>query len=261
MTLERFFEEHPVVAIGLSGGVDSTYLLYEAAKHCERCLAYFVKTPFQPAFELDDARCVAEAVGADMRVIDEDVLQDPVIAENQADRCYHCKRRIFGAIADAARADGISTLIDGTNASDDEGDRPGMRALKELDVVSPLRVCGITKDMIRDRARALGSPVWDKPSYACLATRFPTGTKITRDALARVEGGEGELFRLGYSDLRVRVIDLSQPDQTEPQYVARLQFTASDIDRAAASHADIRRTLAPHFKTVLLDLEPRHPRP
>ena len=180
MTLQEFFARHPEAAVAFSGGVDSAWLLHEAARYARRCAAYFVNTPFQPAFELADARETARQIGAELRVLELDVLAAPEVAANPPDRCYHCKKRLFTAIADAAEADGYHVLLDGTNASDDASDRPGMRALRELRVLSPLRLCGVTKAQVRENAKAAGLGVWDKPSYACLATRVPAGEAIRR---------------------------------------------------------------------------------
>ena len=127
------------------------------------------------------------------------------MAGNPPDRCYHCKRSLFTALLAAAKADGFSVVLDGSNASDDAGDRPGMRALRELEVRSPLRECGLTKSDVRRLAREAGLPVWDKPSYACLATRVPTGTAITREDLGRVERGEQALAAMGFHDFRLRL--------------------------------------------------------
>lgn len=149
MTLTEFFKENKKAAIAFSGGVDSAYLLCAALKSGADVRAYYAKSAFQPQFELDDARRLAETLSADMRVLTLDVLADEAVAANPADRCYHCKRRIFSAIAAAAADDGYTLLLDGTNASDDAGDRPGMRALRELSVRSPLRECGLTKPEIR----------------------------------------------------------------------------------------------------------------
>ena len=132
MTLSRFFRENPRAALGFSGGVDSAYLLYAALTAGAQVKAYYVKSPFQPRFELEDARRLAEELGADWEVLEGDPLADPQVAENPPNRCYFCKRMIFGRIAEAARRDGFSLLLDGTNASDDDGDRPGIRALREL---------------------------------------------------------------------------------------------------------------------------------
>ena len=134
MTLQEFFARHPEAAVAFSGGVDSAWLLHEAARYARRCGAYFVNTPFQPAFELADARAAARQMGVELRVLELDILSAPEVAANPPDRCYHCKKRLFTAIAEAAGQDGYRVLLDGTNASDDAADRPGMRALRELEV-------------------------------------------------------------------------------------------------------------------------------
>ena len=127
MTLEQFFQAHPRAAVAFSGGVDSAYLLYEAARLGTEVKAYYVKTAFQPQFELEDAQRLAAELKVPMEILPLDVLCKPEITANPADRCYHCKKEIFSAILSAARRDGFSVLLDGTNASDDAGDRPGMR--------------------------------------------------------------------------------------------------------------------------------------
>ena len=177
--LRQFFREHPRVALAFSGGTDSAYLLYAAtACGCE-VRAYYARSAFQPAFERADARRLAEQLSAELREIPLDVLAVEAVRRNPADRCYHCKRAIFSALLREARADGFDVVIDGTNASDDAGDRPGMRALRELRVLSPLRLCGIPKAEVRALSRQAGLFTWDKPAYACLATRVPAGVEIT----------------------------------------------------------------------------------
>ena len=183
MTLSRFFRENPRAALGFSGGVDSAYLLYAALTAGAQVKAYYVKSPFQPRFELEDARHLAGDLHADLRELQVDVLSSPTVTANPPDRCYHCKRVIFRTIAAAAAEDGFPVLLDGTNASDDAGDRPGMRALRELSVRSPLRECGLTKAEIRRLSREAGLFTWDKPAYACLATRIRTGEEITLQKL------------------------------------------------------------------------------
>ena len=195
MNLSEFFTENPQVAIAFSGGVDSAYLLYAALQCGAKVRAYYVRSVFQPQFELDDGIRLAKELGADLRILEADVLTPEAVASNPPDRCYHCKKIIFEAIGEAARADGFSVLLDGTNASDEEGDRPGMRALRELSVLSPLRLCGLTKDEIRRLSREAGLFTWDKPAYACLATRIPAGERITEEKLAATEAAA--LRRLG----------------------------------------------------------------
>ena len=247
MTLEQFFQENPRCALGFSGGVDSAYLLYAGVKAGADIRPYFIKTAFQPAFELADARKLAEVLGVEVTVLELDALADPRVAANPADRCYFCKQNLFRTLKERAIADGYPVLLDGTNASDEAGDRPGMRALAELSVRSPLRECGLTKDEIRARSREAGLFTWDKPAYACLATRVPAGEAITADLLARVEGAEDALFRLGYTDFRVRVF----------HGAARLQLPRGQMERAVREAETIQAALKPYFTPILLDLEGR----
>ena len=250
MTIPEFFAAHPDCAVAFSGGIDSAWLLHEALRYGRRVGAYFVRTPFQPAFELRDAADTAAALGADLTVLEVDVLAVPQVAENPENRCYYCKRALFTALLARAAADGFPLVLDGSNASDDAGDRPGMRALRELGVRSPLRECGVTKADIRARAKAAGIRLWDKPSYACLATRIPAGTPITREDLRRVETGEGLLMDLGYADFRLRL----RGDR------ALLQVRAEDMDRAAAELPELEQRLRPLFPRVALDSVPRQSR-
>ena len=247
MELRDFFQECPKVALGFSGGVDSAYLLYAALDHGAQVRPYFIKTAFQPQFELEDARRLCAQLGVELTVLELDVLQIPGVAENPPDRCYHCKRALFGRLRQQAQADGYTVLIDGTNASDDAGDRPGMRALGELSVRSPLRECGITKAQVRALSQEAGLFTWDKPAYACLATRVPTREAITPETLRKVEAAEEALFSLGYSDLRVRVF----------HGAARMQLPGQQLERAAKERERILQALAPWFDTVLLDLKER----
>lgn len=247
MELRDFFQECPKVALGFSGGVDSAYLLYAALDHGAQVRPYFIKTAFQPQFELEDARRLCAQLGVELTVVELDVLQIPGVAENPPDRCYHCKRALFGRLRQQALADGYTVLIDGTNASDDAGDRPGMRALGELSVRSPLRECGITKAQVRALSKEAGLFTWDKPAYACLATRVPTGEAITPETLRKVEAAEEALFSLGYSDLRVRVF----------HGAARLQLPGQQLEQAAKEREAILQALSPWFDTVLLDLKER----
>ena len=140
-------------------------------------------------FEYNDAMRLAEQIGARVRVIEVDVLADERVRQNPSNRCYYCKQAIFGNILRAAAEDGYTLILDGTNASDDEGDRPGMKALKELQVRSPLRECGLTKDMIRQLSRQAGLFTWDKPAYACLATRIRTMSPMMISAFLPLERG------------------------------------------------------------------------
>ena len=247
MNLETFFSEYPEIAIAFSGGVDSAYLLAEAIRHAKRVRAYYVKSQFQPEFELEDAKRLAGELGADLKILPVDILTFPEVLANPADRCYYCKHAIFETIVQAALEDGFSVLADGTNASDDAGDRPGMKALKELSVLSPLRECGLTKDEIRKRSKEQGLFTWNKPAYACLATRIPAGEEITADKLTAIEQAEAFLFSLGFTDFRVRS-SLGN---------AKIQIPEAQMENVLAHRQKILTELKKYYKTITLDLEAR----
>jgi uncharacterized protein len=247
LTLTDFFYENPKAALGFSGGVDSAYLLYAGLQCGADLQPYFVKTAFQPQFEVDDAVKLCKQLNVTLNIIDVDILSLHSVAKNPQDRCYYCKHTLFQALQRRAHADGYFMLIDGTNASDDATDRPGMRALKELAVRSPLRECGLTKKEIRHLSQQAGLFTWDKPAYACLATRIPTGTPLTQECLTRVEMGESALFQLGFRDFRIRVF----------HDAARIQLPQAQMQRAACHSQAIRHALAPYFQTVFLDLAGR----
>ncbi|MBR6956285.1 MAG: 7-cyano-7-deazaguanine synthase, partial [Firmicutes bacterium] len=156
MKLVDFFAKHPKIALAFSGGVDSSYLLYAAKKAGADVKAYYAKSDFQPEFEFEDAKRLAADLDADMEVIYLDVLADPVIVSNPADRCYTCKKHIMGAIMRRTAKDGYDLIVDGTNASDDLSDRPGVKTLMELGIRSPLLEAGLTKDEIRRLSKEAG---------------------------------------------------------------------------------------------------------
>jgi len=247
LTLSEFFTDYPKVAIAFSGGVDSAYLLYAAKQHAKEVRAYYVKSQFQPQFELDDALRLANELGADMKIIELDVLSVPSVSENSQRRCYYCKKAIFTAIMESAKADGYEVLLDGTNASDDASDRPGMQAIKELSVLSPLRACGLTKSQVRDLSKEAGLFTWDKPAYACLATRIKTGEEITAEKLEATESAEDFLFSIGFSDFRIRTEEGN----------AKIQIVEKDIPRLIEHRQSIVTRLKEDYKAVVLDLEVR----
>lgn len=247
MTLEDFFRDNNKIALGFSGGVDSSYLFYMARKCGADVAAYYVKSQFQPQFEYDDACRLADDIGAELKVLSCDVLAAAEVAANPADRCYHCKKQIFGIIMEEAVRDGYGVLMDGTNASDDVDDRPGMKALEELKVVSPLRLCGLNKDDIRALSKEAGLFTWNKPSYACLATRLPTGEKITADMLRRIEGAEEVLHVMGFSDIRVR----------KRGEMAVIQMPECQMMSAIKLKEEILMGVRPYFKNIVLDMDGR----
>jgi uncharacterized protein len=247
MDLKQFFESVPEAAIAFSGGVDSAYLLYAAMQFGKRVKAYYVKTAFQPQFELEDAFRLAKELGADLQVLEVDILCETAVTANPADRCYYCKKVLFSRILQAAKADGFSVLLDGTNASDDASDRPGMRAISELSVRSPLRKCGLTKGKIRQLSKEACLFTHDKPAYACLATRIPTGELITSEKLQRTERAEAYISQWGFRDFRVRSMGNT----------AKIQVREGDLSLLMEHREDILEELKKYYTGVVLDLEVR----
>ncbi len=245
MTLEDFFAEHKRVALAFSGGVDSAFLLYSAVKCGCEVRAYYVRTAFQPEFEYEDACRLAKELGADMATISLNILEDEEITANPKDRCYYCKKRIFRSIVKHAHADGFTVVCDGTNASDDIADRPGYRALQEMTVLSPLRICGLTKEEIRKQSKEANLFTHDKPAYACLATRIPTGMHITPKLLERTEWAEGILTQMGFSDFRVRTLG----------ECARIQIKKQQFPLIFKQWEAVQGKLCERYEGVTLDME------
>lgn len=247
--LETFFKEHPSVAIAFSGGVDSAYLLAEALKYAHRVQPYYVKSEFQPEFELEDAKRLCKELGCTMKILYLDALSDESVRKNPANRCYYCKKRIMGCIKAEARKDGFDIILDGTNASDDSQDRPGMKVLLEEHIYSPLRDAGLTKRKIRERSKELGLFTWNKSAYACLATRVPTGVEITKEILDSTEKSEGYLANIGFKDFRIRYLN----------GYAKLEIRKEDFPLLISNQDDIYSYLMQFYpKGVLLDLKVRN---
>ena len=243
MSLKEFFEVNNKVALAFSGGVDSSYLLYAAAEAGADVKAYYARSQFQPQFEFEDAQKIAELTGSDMKVIRLDVLADEKVTANPPDRCYYCKVNIMSAILKHAREDGYELVIDGTNASDDLSDRPGAKALRELGIRSPLRECGITKEEVRRLSCEAGLPVWNKPAYACLATRILCGEEITAEKLIVTERAESIMHDMGFTDFRVRMRGRD----------ALLQVRADQYNKALNGLDEIRDGLSGMYDRVELD--------
>ena len=247
MDLIEFFQTYPKVAVAFSGGTDSSFLLYQASKMAAEVSAYYVESAFQPAFEKEDAMRIASVCGVELHFLKADILSVKEVTNNPANRCYYCKIRIFETIKNAAVRDGFTVLLDGTNASDDASDRPGMKALEELSVLSPLRICGYTKEHIREESRAAGLFTADKPAYACLATRIATGETITAEKLRATEEAENFLYSLGFRDFRVRRMGDT----------AKLQLKESQFTLALQHREEIAAFLGRYYCAVCLDLVPR----
>lgn len=247
MTIEEFFESNNKIAAAFSGGVDSVYLLYAAVKAGADVTAYCVRSAFQPGFEFEDAVKMAELIGCRLKVIEVDVLADEKVTSNPKNRCYYCKQHIMSAITEAAMSDGYDIVCDGTNASDDADDRPGFKALEEFGIKSPLRECGLTKDDIRKASERAGLPTWNKPAYACLATRIMTGEVITSEKLEVTERAEIILHEMGFRDFRARMRGNN----------ALLQFTESQLAEAFTREEEIAAALSDLYDEVKIDESPR----
>jgi len=218
------------VAVGYSGGVDSTFLMHMAHQVLgERALAVIGASEAFPAGEIEEARQLAESRGWRYVVVRTHELSNPLFRVNNPDRCYHCKTELFGVIRRIADQHGIEWVADGSHAGDEGDYRPGMRAAAEKGVRSPLREAGFTKEDIRQAAQAAGLPNWDKPSFACLSSRFPYGTVITPQLLAQVDAAERCLRELGFRQFRVRHHDTIARIEVEKAELARVVELADII--------------------------------
>ncbi|MBU1486945.1 ATP-dependent sacrificial sulfur transferase LarE [bacterium] len=193
------------VLVAYSGGVDSTLVLKVARDVLgEKVLAVTAKSPLYPACELEAAKETAKGIGARHLIIESDELKLPGFAKNPKNRCYLCKKELFNRLGQIAGQEGLSYILDGSNASDTADVRPGRQAACEFGVRSVLEEAGVTKDEVREMSRKLGLPTYKKPSAACLASRLPYGKQITARALRMVEEAEGHIKELGISQVRVR---------------------------------------------------------
>jgi uncharacterized protein len=208
-------------AIAFSGGVDSTFLLKAAHEALgDNVLAMTVRTPYIPDWEINEAREFATNLGVKHLIIEIPVEDE--ILNNPENRCYLCKMIIFKRLKDTATREGFKNLLDGTNSDDSAESRPGMKALKELNILSPLKENGFTKKDIRSYSRINNLPTWEKPAYACLLTRIPYNTPVNNSMLRRIEKAEKFLIDLGIKAVRVRVHGDLARIETEPNLIHKI---------------------------------------
>lgn len=247
--LKEIIAQYDNMVLGFSGGVDSSLLALAAQEELEdKFFAVIVNSQFYPSSELKEAELFAKKHKIKYTILDVDVLADPLVKVNSPQRCYYCKKKIFGLIKSLAANRGFSCVADGTNVDDAQVYRPGSRALQELGIVSPLQEAGLTKFEIRTMLRQRREPVSQKPALACLASRIPYGEELTEEHLHRVERAEAMLRIFGWQQLRVR----SHGD------LARLEIGQNDF--AQFSKESFRKEVTQlleqaGFKFVTLDLK------
>jgi uncharacterized protein len=234
-------------AVAFSGGTDSTFLL-TAAKEAlgNNVIALTVKTPYIPGWEIEEALVFCKDHSILHKIIELPLPE--IIRENPDNRCYKCKRQLFERLLEEVSANGMETLIEGTNADDMQDYRPGFRALKELAIGSPLLEAGLTKAAIRALSKSMGIPTWDKPAYSCLLTRLPYNRPFSENDLVRIEKAELSLIRAGYRSIRVRVQDNAARIEMDVNLIPHF-ITSEDYKKTTAYLKSIG------FQFVSLDLE------
>lgn len=247
LALKDDLSSHDRLAIAFSAGTDSAFLLKAAHEVLgDRVCALTAVSVFVPQEEIEESKAFCERYGIQQLLLPVDVLSIPRVKENPADRCYHCKRGLFSQMSEMAKAHGFAQIAEGSNV-DDSGDyRPGLRAIAELGLLSPLRDAGLTKAEIRELSHVMGLPTWDKPSAACLASRIAYGEALTEDKLCAVEQAERFLHGKGFLQCRVRVHG----------NLARLELPPEEIEKiAAVREITVEELKKLGFRYVTLDLQ------
>lgn len=245
--LIKILKEKKKICIAFSGGVDSTFLLKAAKEALDKnILAITIVSSMNPKREIKESVEFCKEIGVKHILIDADEYSIPEFVANDKERCYFCKKALFTKIKEKAKNEGFDIVADGSNIDDDSDYRPGMKALKELGIVSPLKEANLSKNEIRKICKEINLSVWNKPSMACLASRIPYGTAISRDKLEKVELAEEILLNKGFKQFRVRYYD----------NLAKIEVLKKDINKIIAISDEIIGSFKKiGFNYIALDLE------
>jgi uncharacterized protein len=245
--LNKILNDIGSAVIAFSGGVDSSFLLYAAHKiKKESIYAVTIQTPYMPAREIDDAVKFTEKFGINHKIIKTGIPE--IIKQNPVERCYYCKKELFNHIIDFAKSGAYDVILDGSNADDTKDYRPGMKALNELGVRSPLLEAGLTKNEIRECLYKEGLDIWDYPAMACMLTRIPYNVEIKHETLIMIEEAENFLFEKGYKGARVRIHDDVARIECFPEFIEKM-ITSAEREQITKRFKKIG------FKHIALDME------
>lgn len=232
-----YFKNLGNVAVAFSSGVDSTFLLFTAKEALgENVIALTASSNSFPKRELKESKEFCETNGIRQEICETNELEIEGFAKNPKNRCYICKKHLFSKMVEIAKENNICTVVEGSNLDDNGDYRPGLQAIAELGIKSPLREIGFTKEDIRVLSKYLNLPTWEKPSFACLSTRFVYGETITMEKLQMVDKAEQLLMDLGFSQVRVRIHDM----------MARIEVMPDDFSKLIST--EIRESIVKHFR-------------